>query len=372
MRIDHGLIHRGSHRVIFPPPRYPGFRGLGDAATVPVNVGPGVIIQMTPADAAAWWGTEVQATPGSYGGYQGTGGQVTAGSGGSALNPLGVYSPAAIAAFEASPTIQWDIPQTPGNLSAPGFSPNAPQREPENTALGPGTTMVLTLDSYLQEKLAEMTSMGPNSSAAAGGPNTLYQQAVAYCGATGVDCSNLQQLVQKYGTWFNNWASQTLLPGVTPTGVTMTWSGASPQPGVTYLGQSPSGVLPGEGLNLPGGVQDIYYGSSVPSNVSGPNPYSDIAGGYTPSLPGSGGGIPGSQVKLGAGATGTPKTVGGAAGSPGTVQPGGGFSLSDLFGGGTAGGTTSTGGTGGVSAIPSWVWIAGAVAVAFMMFGRRR
>jgi len=381
MRIDQHLIHLGRHRVILPPPpHYPGFRGLGDAATVPVNVGPGVVVNMTPADAAAWWGTNVQAKSGSWGGYQGTGGQVTAASGGSPQNPLGNYAQQAIAAFQASPTIQYEIPATPTNLSAPGFSPDAPQYT-KGTASGiTGDFPVLTLDSYVQKLLAEMTGMGPNSTAAAGGASNIAAQAQAYCQLYNVsDCGNLNSIVQKYGQWFNSWANQSLLPGVTPTGVTMTWSGASPQPGVTYIGGTPSGVLPREGLNLPGGVQDIYYGGQGPQDVSGPNPYSDISGGYAPSLPSGGGGVPGSGVAAmmgwGAGGAGggVPGTVGGGGSAGGGSMVPGGMPGAGLPGASGAGaGLPGAASSFSVSSIPSWAWIAGAVVLGFMMFGGRR
>jgi len=230
-------------------------RGFGQAASVPVNVGPGTLVNMTPADAASYWATQ----------------QVTEASGGSAQNPFGSYYNTVLQAYKSSPTIQNMIPATPQNLRAPGYTPGSPQYETENTALGPGVTKVLTLDSYMQQVLAEMTSMGPQSSAAAGGQSNLAQQAQAYCAATGVDCSNIGDIVQKYGSWFNNWASQTLEPGVTESGITESWSGGPAQPGVVYLGASPSGAIPGETLNYgPAGQAGGVPGEYTPGGYVNP------------------------------------------------------------------------------------------------------
>jgi hypothetical protein len=285
-----------------------GLRGLGQA-TVPVNVGPGTTVMMSPADAASYWGTSVPAAPGSYGGYQGTGGSVTAASGATATNPFGIYAPAVQTAWQQSPTIQGMIPQTPQLLAAPGYTPGSPQYTTSNT--GGFSTKVLTLDSFLQQLLSEMTSSGPQSTAASGGAGNLLQQAIAYCGATGLSCPNIQAAVAPYQQWFTTWAGETLVPQVTPTGVAMQWSGGSP------LNYGPGGQMvgPQSGALSPGSVQsNLITGNPVIPGTQAPSFWSSVgsffSGGSSPS---GGGSNPLMAPGISVSASGQPSIAPGAA-----------------------------------------------------------
>jgi hypothetical protein len=377
-----------AHSIHLQPHLARGLFGLGDT-TVPVNIAPGTTVQMSPADAAAFWGTN-QKQVGPYGGYTGGGGMVTPASGGSKLTPFGSYTPAVMQAIASSPTLASEMPATPQNLAPPGYTPDPPQYEKETTALGPAITDVLTLDSFLQQLLSEMTSMGPQSSAAAGGRTTIDQNAQSYCAATGVDCSQLPSLVDKYGTWFENWAGQTLVPGITPSGVTMTWSGASPQPGTIYPGGAPSGSLPGETLNYgpggeAGGLPGLYTQGGYVDPATGlllANQFSS-PGGY------GGGGAsmlaPGGQIAFPGGAgSGIPGTPGGQLVklSAGTKLPSGALvpaiGASPLMGSGVSAGGSIGSSIGtlltqtSIGGIPNWVWFAGAAGLLFFLARGRR
>lgn len=356
-----GYLRPPGARVIQIPRviRKRGISGLGKD-TVTVNIGPGTTIEMSPADAQAWWGTNVPApgtgTPsGPYGGYANTGFEVSAASGGGAGSPLGKYSDTALAAYLASPTIQSMIPATPQNLAAPGFTPGAPQYTQTSVSGITGSTTVMTLDSYLQQLLSEMTSRKGQSNAI-----DIAQQADGYCKLYPGACAGADPnaLVQKYTNWFNTWNNETLVPGVDPSrGVVMGWSQGQAPPGVVaWMGPAPTGALPGQTLNYgpggqagglpgvytPGGYVDPVTGKLLPNQMSVPGGYAGAMGGGGGSGPGPSGGtgsgpqydangvlVPGTGgstgggSSFGGGSTTPPPTGGGSSAFGGGSQPAG-------------------------------------------------
>jgi hypothetical protein len=322
------------------------FPGLGQASsdTVPVNVGPGTLVMMTPADAASYWAT----------------GAVTSSSGGNASsginssNPTysgayGDYTSTVQQAYQNSPTIQSELVNAANvsNPEAPGYTPGPMQYTQETTAPGPITTNVPTLDSYLAQLTAEMTGSSLNSSVTAGGASNILAQAQDYAAATGVpyDAST----VAKYQAIFNNWqqGSANLEAGIAPGG--------------TVVDQWGNSGLP---LNIPGGTQEPYGSGTSTSTASQPG----AGGAITMSMPAnsvigyvnSSGNV--SQTPSSGSLPVTPQGILAPAGTtPTAAQTSAASQLISVTG--ASGSSTST----GLSSIPSWAWLAGGALVLFLV-----
>lgn len=321
--------------------------GLGQSGdTVPVNVGPGTLVMMTPADAASYWAT----------------GAVTSASGGNSSSGInssdptysgayGDYTSTVQQAYQNSPTIASELLNA-ANVSdpeAPGYTPGPEQYTQETTAPGPITTNVPTLDSYLAQLTAEMTGSSLNSSVTAGGAANILAQAQDYAAATGVPYS--ASTVQKYQQIFNNWqqGSANLEAGIAPGG--------------TVVDQWGNSGLP---LNIPGGTQEPY-GSGTSTSTGG--------------SPGAGGAVtmpmPSNSVIAYVSQTGAVSQTPSAGSLPvtpqGIIAPAGAAptaaqttAASQLISVAAASGTSGSSSF-DLSSVPSWAWLAGGALVLFLV-----
>jgi len=331
-----------------------GLSGLGQTGTVAVNVGPGTEIQMSPADAAAYWATGSVTTESGGTALQNSAGNYTAPAPPqSAANAFGSYLPTVTAAYQASPTIAYEL-QGSGvqNPSAPPVMAGGPKYVSLSNVGGTtGPTTVMDLQSYIANYLQLMTGSGPQSSAALGGPagadTNLLQLAQGYCALYPTpDCglASQEQIVGAASTAFNNWWSDSLNRQVSigPAGPLPVVSYGGAAPGVQVLSESNAGAIAPSGpvgSLLGGSGPGVTLGSGGPvgaARVPGLAPVSLVSGGA------AGGTAPGSSAAAAGGAS---------AGPAATAAP----SITDLLTG-TA-----------VAGIPNWILLAGGAALVFLM-----